>query len=82
MNLEQRISKLENRIGIGDEIPPIIVITIANQSKGSQDKGTPTIIVVPGQIGGPRGITMFRDKDENPSLFLKRCEKKHAEFYA
>jgi hypothetical protein len=80
MNIEQRIEKLENLIGVsGDE--PMIIINVSDYSKGSQDEASPLLVVVPGRVGGPKGITMFRGKDEAPDNFLKRCEAKHSEFY-
>ena len=82
MNLENRIERLENRIGVGDEIPPLIRIDVVDSKKGSTDPGIPLFIVIPGQIGGFQGTTLFRAEDESPNDFLKRCEKKYSEFYA
>lgn len=81
MNLENRVSRLENRIGVGDNEPPLIVINATDCQKGSMDKGIPTIGVIPGKLGGSKGFTLTREKDEDPDIFLEKCEKKHAEFY-
>lgn len=80
MNLESRISRLENRIGVRDEIPPMVVITVSDQSKNSTDQGTPTIAIVPGQIGSP-GFSLTRAETETPADFLRRCNAKHSEIY-
>lgn len=82
MNMEKRLERLEDLIGVGDEIPPLIRIDAMDCSRGSTDPGTPTIGVIPGKIGGPCGVTLFREKNEDPDSFLERCEAKHAKFYA
>jgi hypothetical protein len=84
MSLETRVLRLENLIGVGnDEVTaPLVIITVSDQSKNSTDQPIPTISIIPGQPGKFKGTTLFRDKDEAPTDFLRRSEKKHAEFYA
>jgi hypothetical protein len=81
MNLETRISKLEDKAGITDEIPPLVVITVKDCSRVSQDPGTPQMAIVPARQIGSHGISLTRREGEDPDTFLKRCEKKHSEFY-
>lgn len=81
MSLETRIERLENFIGVGNEIQPLIVINSTDCRKGSKDKGTPLLAIVPGKIRGPHGVTLTRAENEAPDDFLKRCESKHTEIY-
>lgn len=81
MDLESRILKLEDMVGITDEKPPLIRIDVMDCRKGSTDPGTPGIAIVPGKIRGPSGVTLTRAEDEDPDIFLKRCNAKYSEIY-
>jgi hypothetical protein len=80
--MKQRISELEDRIGVTDQNPPLIFIGVKDCSKNSKDsEGIPTMAIVPGKIGGPCGFTLIRNEGEAPADFLERCASKHTEFY-
>ena len=73
MNIEKRVRKLEDRIGIFDEPAPLIFIRIRDQRKGSQDPGRLNIAVLPGPACGHPGQTLTRDLNETEDDFLLRC---------
>ena len=81
MNLKTRVERLENLIGIENEIPPLILIKVKNQQKGSQDRGTLGFAVIPGPSCGKHGETLTRDAGESEKVFLKRCNTQYAEIY-
>ena len=81
MDLENRIKRLENRIGVADGIPPLIRIDVVDSQKGSTDPGIAQLAVVPGKIGGPYGFTLFRGEGETGADFLDRAELRHKDFY-
>lgn len=82
MDMRTRIERLENRIGVGNAIPPLVRIDIKNCSKNSVDKGRPAIAVIPGKLNGPCGKTLFRNQDEAETDFLERCEAEYNKFYS
>jgi|AntAceMinimDraft_9_1070365.scaffolds.fasta_scaffold00753_18 hypothetical protein len=82
MNMEKRVAELENKVGINDEPAPLILINVTDCSKDSQDAGSPTFAVIPGQIGGPCGTTLIRHENEDPDKFLNRAESEHQDFYS
>lgn len=80
-SLENRVEKLEDLIGIFDENPGLVRIDVADCSKNSTDKGTPFLVIVPGQINRP-GVELFRREGESPADFLDRAELRYKEFYS
>lgn len=82
MNMNERITRLEDRIGIKDEIPPMILIKIADQRRGSTDTGTAQMGIVPGKICGPQGAFLIRDESESSDAFLERCSTQYDKIYA
>jgi hypothetical protein len=82
MNIENRVSQLEDKMNITNEVPPWIRIDAMDCSRDSVDPGTPCLAVIPGKVGKFKGTTLSRDKDEAPADFLERAERKHAEFFA
>jgi hypothetical protein len=81
MSIEQRILKLEDLVGITDEIPPLVVITVKNCEKNSTDPGVPAIGIIPAPACGTPGASLTRNEDETPDDFLERCNVKYAEIY-
>ena len=80
-SLENRIERLENRVGGKEEILPLIVIYVTDCSKESRDRGIPKFGIIPGRLRGPQGTTLIRNANEAPDDFLKRCDTKYAESY-
>ena len=81
MDLENRIKRLESRVGGKEEIPPLIVINVTDCSKESRDRGIPKFGIIPGKIGEFYGNTLIRAEGEAGADFLDRAELKHKEFY-
>jgi len=81
MNLERRISELEDRIGVTDQAHPLIILMAKNCEKGSIDEGTPFYGIIPAPAIGTPGASLTRGETEDPDIFLKRCESKYAEIY-
>ena len=81
MNIQQRLKRLENLIGVFDEDPPLLFIRVANNEKNSTDPGTVRLGVIPGRSCGYQGQTLMRNPGEDEDDFLIRCQKEYSELY-
>ena len=81
MDLEKRVERLENRIGVTDATAPLVLIKVMDQQKNSQDQGSVRLGVIPGRSCGHHGQTLTRDTGESESSFLERCETRYSEIY-
>lgn len=81
MNLENRITDLEAKIGGGEQQPPLILIEAVDCSKGAQEPAHPVIAVIPG-IRKRAGIELTKGENETDEAFTVRAREAYDKFYA
>ena len=79
-NLESRVQRLEDLVGIEEQDLPIIYIYSKDCSKNANSKARPSMAIIPGKPGRP-GLEISKAQGESPEEFLDRVEEASLEFY-